>query len=106
MMKTYFYCCILALLMLSASVWAADKQIEIHDYAFVPADITVPIGTKITWINRDETPHTVAENDKQFRSPALDTDEQYTRTFDKPGTYQYYCTLHSQMRGKIIVTDK
>lgn len=105
-MKTYLYSAILALLMFSTFVWAQDKQIEIHGYAFVPAEITVPIGTKITWVNRDETPHTVTENDKKFHSAALDTEEQYSRTFDKPGTYQYYCTLHSQMRGKVIVTDK
>ncbi len=80
---------------------AGEKVIEIKNYMFM--EVTVPAGTKVTWINRDEVPHTVVEKNKAFRSAALDTDDKYSHVFDKPGIYEYYCSIHPQMVAKVIV---
>lgn len=93
----------LGFLLLSPPAWAEEKKIEIHEYLFVPANLTITVGTKVTWINHDEVPHTVNATDKKFNSPALDTDEVFSTTFTEPGTYRYFCRLHSQMTGTITV---
>ena len=82
---------------------ASTKEVKIGNFAFTPAVLTVAAGTKVTWINHDEEPHTVVATKKEFRSPALDTDERFSHTFAKPGTYLYYCSVHPQMTGKVIV---
>jgi plastocyanin len=86
---------------------AADKYaVKIDNYSFTPQTITVPAGTTVTWTNGDDVPHTVAATDLAFHSKAMDTDEQYSHTFDQPGTYQYYCTVHPKMQGMVIVEKK
>jgi plastocyanin len=83
---------------------AKENKIEIKDFAFNPKTITVKSGEKITWINRDEEPHTVVSVDKQFKkSSALDTDQEFTITAGAPGTYSYFCSVHPKMTGTIIV---
>lgn len=82
----------------------ADSEVTITSYAFAPASITVPAGTKVTWTNKDDTPHTIVDNGKKYRSPALDTKDTYSHTYAEPGTYHYFCTLHPQMTGTIVVT--
>ena len=80
------------------------NKIEIKDFAFNPQKITVKAGEKITWINRDEEPHTVVSVEKQFKkSPALDTDQEFTVTAGAPGTYNYFCSVHPKMTGTIVV---
>lgn len=81
----------------------ATKGVVIHDYAFAPATLTVAKGTRVTWVNRDDSPHTVTASDKQFRSPASDTDDTFAHTFDQPGRFAYFCTLHPQMVGTVEV---
>jgi plastocyanin len=83
-----------------------DKQnrIEIKDFAFNPQTITIKAGEKVTWINRDEEPHTVVSVEKQFKkSTALDTDQEFTITAGVPGTYTYFCSVHPKMTGTIVV---
>ena len=81
-----------------------ENKIEIKDFAFNPKTITVKSGEKITWINRDEEPHTVVSVEKQFKkSTALDTDQEFTVTAGAPGTYTYFCSVHPKMTGTIIV---
>jgi plastocyanin len=63
----------------------------------------VPAGTTITWTNRDDIPHNVVSTERTFKSPVLDTDEQFSHRFDKAGTYKYFCSLHPKMTGQIIV---
>jgi plastocyanin len=83
---------------------AHENKIEIKDFAFNPQIITVKIGEKITWINRDEEPHTIVSVEKQFKkSTALDTDQEFTITAGAPGTYTYFCSVHPKMTGTIIV---
>ena len=81
-----------------------QNKIEIKDFAFNPQTITVKSGEKITWINRDEEPHTVVSVDKQWKkSTALDTDQEFTITAGAPGTYTYFCSVHPKMTGMIVV---
>jgi len=81
-----------------------QNKIEIKDFAFNPQTLTVKSGEKITWINRDEEPHTVVSVEKQFKkSMALDTDQEFTITTGAPGTYTYFCSVHPKMTGTIVV---
>ena len=81
-----------------------QNRIEIKDFAFNPQTITVKSGEKVTWINRDEEPHTIVSVGKQFKkSTALDTDQEFTITASAPGTYEYFCSVHPKMTGTIVV---
>lgn len=88
---------------------AADKgsstyRVEIHDFAFSPKEITVPVGARIVWTNRDDEPHTIVSAAGAFKpSQALDTDDSFSAVLDKPGTYAYFCGIHPMMVGKITV---
>ncbi len=57
----------------------------------------------MTWRNEDDIPHTVASSVRVFKSTALDTDDSFSFTFTEPGSYDYFCSLHPHMRGKIVV---
>jgi len=83
---------------------AKQNRIEIKDFAFNPQTITVKSGEKITWINRDEEPHTVVSVGKKFpRSRGLDTDQEYSIIAGAPDTYEYFCSVHPKMTGTIVV---
>jgi plastocyanin len=83
---------------------ASEVAIKIDNFSFSPATITVPAGTTIRWTNRDDIPHTVVSDDKTtFKSKVLDTDEQFTYTFTKPGTYSYFCSIHPKMTARVVV---
>ena len=86
------------------SMPGTETKIDIKDFAFNPQTIRVKSGEKITWINRDEEPHTVVSVEKQFtKSSALDTDQEFTITAGAPGTYTYFCSVHPKMTGTIVV---
>ncbi len=82
---------------------ASEVAIKIDNFSFSPATITVPVGTTVRWTNRDDIPHTIVADDKTFKSKPLDTDEQFTYTFTKAGTYNYFCGLHPKMTARIVV---
>jgi plastocyanin len=80
--------------------------VAIQNYAFAPAALTVPVGTKVTWTNDDTAPHTVtiSSGPVTFSSPSLQKGDTYSFTFTTPGTYSYYCAVHPSMTAKVIVT--
>jgi plastocyanin len=78
-------------------------QVKIDNFVFSPNPVTVPVGSTIRWTNQDDIPHNIVSDDKSFKSKALDTDETFTYTFTKPGTYSYFCSIHPKMTGKIVV---
>jgi plastocyanin len=84
---------------------SASAEVKIDNFSFSPANLTVAAGTTVTWINRDDIPHVVVSSDdpKVFKSKALDTDEKFSFTFTKAGTYPYFCAIHPKMTGKVIV---
>jgi plastocyanin len=77
--------------------------VSIDNFKFGPATLTLPVGSTVTWTNKDDVPHNVISNDKLFASPVLDTDEKFSYTFNKPGTFGYYCSIHPKMTAKVIV---
>ena len=81
------------------------SRITIKDFSFGPATVTVPAGTKVTWVNKDEEPHKVVSVDEAFKSTAIDTDGEFTFVFSKPGTYKYFCSVHPRMVGTVVVED-
>lgn len=82
---------------------AAHAEVKIDNFSFGPQTLTVPIGTTVTWTNRDDIPHTVVSSDGMFKSKVRDTDEQFSYTFTKTGTYPYFCSVHPKMTGKVVV---
>jgi plastocyanin len=90
--------------MLAGEKPAAETAIKIDNFTFSPDTVTVPLGSTLRWTNHDDIPHTVVSDDKtSFKSKALDTDDSFSYTFTKPGTYIYFCSIHPKMTGKIIV---
>jgi amicyanin len=95
----------------SASATSADapppadgKSVNITDFKFNPATLTVSAGTTVTWTNKDEEPHTIAAKDGSFHSPGMDTNGTYSFTFTTPGSYDYICGIHPFMTGTVVVT--
>jgi len=93
------------LLRVTASVQpsAANVAVRIDNFVFGPPAITVPVGTTVTWTNSDDTPHTAVSTDGVFKSKVMDTDEKFSFTFTKAGTYSYYCSVHPKMTGQVVV---
>ena len=89
----------------SATAPAGEPQVTIDNFAFTPQELTIASGTKVTWLNRDDVPHTATSSDSppKFNSKALDTDDKFSFVFTTPGTYPYFCAVHPKMTGKIIV---
>ena len=89
----------------SAQQKPATMEVKIDNFSFGPAELTVPVDITVTWTNRDDIPHTVVSTDdsKRFKSKVLDTDEKFSFTFSKAGTYPYFCSIHPKMTGKVMV---
>ena len=82
----------------------AAFEVQVVDFAFEPAAVTVPAGAIVTWTNTGSRPHTVTADDGSFDSGRLDPGEQFSQTFDQPGTFTYFCGFHPEMQGSITVT--
>ena len=82
---------------------ASALEVRVDNFTFGPDTLTVPVNSTVTWVNKDDLPHTIASNDGVFKSKALDTEDKYSYTFSKPGTYAYFCSIHPKMVGKIVV---
>jgi plastocyanin len=86
----------------SAQQKAETTEVKIDNFSFGPGTLTIAVGTTVTWTNRDDIPHTVVSTDGVFKSRVLDTDEKFSFTFSKAGTYPYFCSIHPKMTGKVI----
>ena len=82
---------------------APGAEVKIDNFVFGPQTITVPVGATVTWTNHDDIPHTSVSTDGVFKSKVMDTDEKFSYTFTKAGTYPYYCSIHPKMTGQIVV---
>ena len=80
----------------------AGAEVKIDNFSFGP-DLKIAAGTTVTWTNQDDAPHVVASDTNIFKSKALDTNDRFSYTFTKPGTYVYYCTVHPRMTAKVVV---
>jgi plastocyanin len=82
---------------------ASGVEVKIDNFTFAPRALKVSVGTTVTWVNRDDIPHTVVSEAKAFKSKVLDTDERFSYAFTKAGTYPYFCSLHPKMTGEVVV---
>jgi plastocyanin len=82
---------------------AKGAEVKVDNFTFAPDTLSVPVNRTVTWINKDDIPHVIASSDGVFKSKALDTDQKYSYTFTKAGTYPYYCSVHPKMVGKVVV---
>jgi plastocyanin len=93
-----------------SGAFAATKgtavEVSIDKMVFVPKEITISPGTRVTWTNHDQTPHLLTDRRKVFASKALDTDDSYSFTFTQAGDVAYFCTLHPFMTGIVHVRGK
>jgi plastocyanin len=102
---------LLALFPLASAYSGADgpagktEQITIDNFTYSPSKLTVAAGATVTWVNRDDVPHTATSSKKPraFDSGTLDTDQKFSHVFSQPGTYDYFCAVHPHMTGQIIV---
>jgi len=98
-------CCALSGASAAQSPRSAD-QVEITKFAFQPKEVTIAPGSKVVWINHDETPHTISASDKSFVSKGMDTDDRFEHTFTTEGDFAYFCTLHPYMTGTVHVRKR
>ena len=88
----------------SAPVKATRTEVAIDKFSFSPNTVTVSVGATVTWTNHDNVPHVVSSADNQFKkSSLLKTSQSFSHTFATTGTYNYFCSIHPRMTGKIIV---
>ncbi len=94
---------VLATSMAQPAAAASRITVDIREFAFRPAVLTVAVGATVTWTNEDEEAHTVTSATGAFASAGLSHEETFTQTFMRPGTYTYFCALHPQMKATVIV---
>ena len=108
-MKRLLYLAILSMaaLLISAPALSAqdDTTVSIQDFSFNPGQITVAPGTTVTWTNEGPSPHTTTADDGSWDSGTLQQGEDFSFTFDKPGTYTYHCSIHPDMTATITVSE-
>jgi amicyanin len=88
---------------LGGAAVAENPMVKIEDFTFSPPSLTVMVGMSVTWLNKDDIPHTVVSKTRVFKSKALDTGDSFSFTFNEAGTYEYFCSLHPHMTGTIVV---
>jgi 3',5'-cyclic-AMP phosphodiesterase len=82
---------------------SGGTEVHVENFSFAPQSLAIPVGTTVTWINRDDVPHNVVSTEQRFKSPVLDTDERFSHRFDERGTYNYFCSIHPKMTGRAVV---
>ncbi len=90
----------------ATSTAAADVAVTINGFAFMPASITVPVGTRVVWTNQQpQVPHTVTSDTAGiFDSGTFQTGATFAFTFNQAGTFAYHCNIHPNMHGTVVVT--
>jgi len=83
----------------------AGNAVNIDNFAFVPATLTVPAGSTVTWTNKDDEPHNIVANDGSFRSPGMGSQATFSHTFPTAGTFDYVCGIHPFMHATVVVTQ-
>ena len=89
----------------ASNVPAHTDHVQITNFAFAPAVVTVAAGATVTWTNEDTTQHDVFAPPVGLQSPVLNQNESYAHTFLRPGTYTYICSIHPFMHGTVVVTS-
>lgn len=84
---------------------AQSAEVRVVDRDYEPRDLTAPVGATITWVWDGDEAHNVIEDRGAFESPLLRNDDEWSMTFDTPGTYYYYCSLHHVMMGTLRIVE-
>jgi plastocyanin len=87
----------------AATAAAPAATVKIANFTFQAPVLTVKRGTTVAWVNADDIPHMIVARNGAFKSKVLDTGDQFSLTFAKAGEFDYFCSLHPRMTGKIIV---
>ena len=82
---------------------SARISVSIENYSYSPDPLTIAVGSTVVWTNRDEVAHTVVSRDRLFSSPDLEANQHFEFTFKKAGRFDYFCSLHPEMTGRIVV---
>jgi plastocyanin len=82
---------------------AGEVTVDIRDFVYLPADLTVNAGTRVTWVNYDSAPHTATGTSDDWDTGRLDRNERAAVTFDKPGDFPYFCVYHPNMKAVVTV---
>jgi plastocyanin len=82
---------------------AEQIRVEMSDFEFFPAKLTVNVGTEVTWVNRDSVPHNAVAGDAAFDTGTLNGGDSWSAVLDQPGTYAYVCTFHPGMEATLTV---
>jgi plastocyanin len=83
-----------------------SAKVEIADFAYDPDPVTVQVGGKVIWLNRDSVPHTATAEDGSFDTGTLEEGKLKSETFKRAGTYEYLCQIHPDMHGVVEVVEK
>lgn len=88
----------------AAPAAAADTPVDIRDFAFNPNPVEIAAGGSVTWTNQDAVPHTATGVDRAvLQSGTIQPGASFTQVFDTPGTFDYFCEFHGNMKGQVIV---
>jgi plastocyanin len=82
----------------------ATNAVTVQQFQFEPRELTVTAGTEVVWTNEDGFDHSIVDRGDAFRGDPFGASETFTRTYDEPGTYEYFCGIHNSMTGTVVVT--
>lgn len=85
------------------STLSSSHVIEIKNFTFSPKVLNVKIGEEVTWINNDKSPHQIKSD--LFTSDIIGSGQSYSFTFNEAGNFDYICSIHPNMSGKITVYE-
>jgi plastocyanin len=80
-------------------------SVTIRDFTYFPEDLSVNLGAEVTWLNEDGVIHDATDRDGAWETELLGEGESGTITLDEPGSFEYYCTVHPYMEGRLIVRE-
>jgi len=84
---------------------ARSEKVEIVEFAYQPDPVTIASGGKVIWLNEDVAPHTATADDGSFDTGTLEKGKLKSESFDRAGTYPYFCEIHPDMRGAVEVVE-
>jgi plastocyanin len=81
----------------------SEVTVDIRDFVYFPADLTVNAGTRVTWVNYDSAPHTATATSAGWDTGGLERNDRGAVTLDEPGSFSYFCIYHPNMKGVVTV---